>query len=172
MGGFLFHLHIELACCHGLQTETWAAAHTSVLKSGCAEKMMFNLLAYSRKKNRFPIYRWIWHLDHNARLAYYSVRGFPLCFWLYLFGSLIPTSPLVKNPPTNAGDMGSFPDLGRSHSLQSKAHAAQLLSPCSRAHEPQLLKPTCLETVLHNKKRNCTEQPPHLQEELALPGCN
>ena len=26
-----------------------------------------------------------------------------------------PGSPVVKNPPANAGDMGLIPDLGRSH---------------------------------------------------------
>ena len=36
---------------------------------------------------------------------------------------------MVKNPPVNAGDMGSIPDPGRSHMPQSnKAYAPQLLS--------------------------------------------
>ena len=30
-----------------------------------------------------------------------------------------PGGAVVKNPPANAGDMGSSPDLGRSHMLQS-----------------------------------------------------
>ena len=30
-----------------------------------------------------------------------------------------PGGAVVKNPPANAGDTGSSPDLGRSHMLQS-----------------------------------------------------
>ena len=30
-----------------------------------------------------------------------------------------PGSPVVKNPPANAGDTGLIPDRGRSHVLQS-----------------------------------------------------
>ena len=30
-----------------------------------------------------------------------------------------PGGTVVKNPPANAGDMGSFPGPGRSHMLQS-----------------------------------------------------
>ena len=29
-----------------------------------------------------------------------------------------PGGPVVENPPTNAGDTGSTPGLGRSHMLQ------------------------------------------------------
>ena len=29
-----------------------------------------------------------------------------------------PSGSVVKNPPANAGDIGSIPDLGRSHMLQ------------------------------------------------------
>ena len=53
-----------------------------------------------------------------------------------------PGGAVVKNPPANAGDMGSIPGPGRSHMPQSnKACALQLLSLHSRAHEPQLLSP-------------------------------
>ena len=48
---------------------------------------------------------------------------------------------MVKNLPANAGDMGSSPDPGRSHMLQSNSHAPQLLNLRARAHEPQLLSP-------------------------------
>ena len=57
---------------------------------------------------------------------------------------------MVKNPPANAGDMGSSPGLGRSHMPQSnQAHVPQLLSlratiteACvPRAHAPQQEKP-------------------------------
>ena len=51
---------------------------------------------------------------------------------------------VVKNPPANAGDLGSIPDLGRAHGPWSNhAPVPQLLSLCSRAQEPQLLKPMC-----------------------------
>ena len=44
---------------------------------------------------------------------------------------------VVKNPPANAGDMGSIPGPGRSHRQQSNsAGAPQLLGLCSRAQEP------------------------------------
>ena len=51
-----------------------------------------------------------------------------------------PGGAVVKNPPANAGDMGSSPGPGRSHMPQSnKACAPQLLSLSSRACDPQLL---------------------------------
>ena len=54
---------------------------------------------------------------------------------------------MVKNPPANAGDMGSIPGPGRSHVPRSnEARAPQLLSLCSRAHEPQLLSPRATTT--------------------------
>ena len=31
-----------------------------------------------------------------------------------------PAGPLAKNPPANAGDIGSIPDLGRLHMPRSK----------------------------------------------------
>ena len=50
-----------------------------------------------------------------------------------------PGGSVVKNLPANAGDMGSIPDPGRSHMLQSnQARAPQLLSLFSRAHALQL----------------------------------
>ena len=53
-----------------------------------------------------------------------------------------PGGSVVKNPPANAGDMGSISDPGRSHMLWSnRAHAPQLLSLRSGAREPQLLNP-------------------------------
>ena len=45
-----------------------------------------------------------------------------------------PGGSVVKNPPANAGDMGSIPDPGRSHMPQSnRASAPPLLSLFSRA---------------------------------------
>ena len=47
---------------------------------------------------------------------------------------------MVKNLPTNAGDVGLIPDQGGSHVQQRGwACALQLLSQCSGAREPQLL---------------------------------
>ena len=82
-----------------------------------------------------------------------------------------PGGAVVKNPPANAGDMGSSPGPGRSHMPQSnKAHVPQLLSlrsiarkPQYRARVPQLLKPECLEPMLNKRTREATEQK---QEEL------
>ena len=55
-----------------------------------------------------------------------------------------PGGAVVKNPPVNAGHMGSSPGPGRSHMLQSnETRATQLLSLRSKAREPQLLKSEC-----------------------------
>ena len=55
--------------------------------------------------------------------------------------------PVVKNPPANAGDMGSNLGLGRSHMPRSNyARAPQLLSLHSTAHVPQLLSPRATTT--------------------------
>ena len=49
-----------------------------------------------------------------------------------------------KDPPANAGDMGSIPDSGRSPLLQrNEAHVPQLLTLGSKAHVSQTLKPAC-----------------------------
>ena len=62
---------------------------------------------------------------------------------------------MVKNPPANAGDTGLSPGPGRSHMPRSnKARVPQLLSLRSRAREPQVLKPTRLEPVLRNKRKD------------------
>ena len=59
----------------------------------------------------------------------------------------LPQWSMVTNLPTNAGDMGSIPGLGRSWMLQSnEACAPQLLNVCSRAQEPQLLSPCAAAT--------------------------
>ena len=47
-----------------------------------------------------------------------------------------PGGAVVKNPPTNAGDMGLSPGLGRSHMPWSnESHAPQLLSLCATTTE-------------------------------------
>ena len=74
-----------------------------------------------------------------------------------------PGGTVVKNPPANAGDMGSIPGPGRSHMLQSNwTCAPQLLSLRSRAREPQLLSPHAT-TVEARTLRACApqqEEPP------------
>ena len=51
-----------------------------------------------------------------------------------------PGGSVVENPPANAGDTGSIPDLERSHMWWSNyVRVPQLLSLCSRAGELQLL---------------------------------
>ena len=80
---------------------------------------------------------------------------------------------MVKNPPANAGDMGSSPGLGKSHMPRgNQAHEPQLLSLRSRAREPQLLKPMHLEPVLRNRKSHCSEKPMHCNKEPKQPKIN
>ena len=71
-----------------------------------------------------------------------------------------PGGSMVRNPPANAGDMGSIPGSGRSYMLQSsQAHVPQLLSPCSSAQEPTATEPT--EASMH---RACAPQENHGNE--------
>ena len=66
---------------------------------------------------------------------------------------------MVKNPPANAGDMGSIPGLGRSHMPQSnEARAPQLLSLRSRAHKPQLLSLRATITEAHVPRARAPQQ--------------
>ena len=55
-----------------------------------------------------------------------------------------PGGPVVKNPPTNAGDMGLIPGPERSHMpWVMYTHEPQLLNLCSEAQKLQLLSPCC-----------------------------
>ena len=66
---------------------------------------------------------------------------------------------VVKNPPANAGDMGSSPGPGRSHVPQSNsARAPQQLSLRSRAHEPQLLSPRAATTEARAPRARAPQQ--------------
>ena len=58
---------------------------------------------------------------------------------------------MVKNPPANAGDMGSIPGPG----------ATKPVSHNYRARAPQLLKPTHLEPVLRDKRSHRNKKPVH-----------
>ena len=50
-----------------------------------------------------------------------------MCIYMYIYICMyvknihqhFPGCAVVKNPPANAGDMGSSPGLGRSHMLRS-----------------------------------------------------
>ena len=55
-----------------------------------------------------------------------------------------PSGSVVKNPPANAGDMGSIPGLGRLHL------PIELLNLSSRAWELQLLNLLALEPALRS----------------------
>ena len=75
-----------------------------------------------------------------------------------------PGGAVVKNPPANAGDMGSSPGPGRSHMPWSNyAHAPQLLSVHSRAREPQLLSPCATTTEAHVPRARAPQQAKPLQ---------
>ena len=50
-------------------------------------------------------------------------------------GADFPGGPVVKEPPANAGDVGSIPGLGRSHMLCGNEGRGPLLSPRSAARE-------------------------------------
>ena len=77
-----------------------------------------------------------------------------------------PGSPVVMNPPANAGDMGSIPGPGRFHMLQgNKAPVPQLLSPRSRACKLQLLKLARREPVLRNTRSHFNNKPALQSEE-------
>ena len=61
---------------------------------------------------------------------------------------------MVKNPPANAGDMGSIPGLERSH------------MPCdNEAQAPQLLSLSIQSPCSANKRGHHNEKPSHLNEE-------
>ena len=60
---------------------------------------------------------------------------------------------MVENLPANAGDTGSSPGLGGSHTPRS-----------NWAHEPQLLS-LRVEPVLRNKRSRDSERPAHRDEE-------
>ena len=52
-----------------------------------------------------------------------------------------PGSPVVKNPPASAEDIGSIPDPGRFHMLQGNPYTATTEPLCPRAHALQQEKP-------------------------------
>ena len=96
--------------------------------------------------------------------------GFISCSWQdpKIRAGGFPGGSAVKNPPTNAGDTGSIPNLGRSH----KAYAPQLLSLCSGAQELQLLKFVRPEPGLHNKRSHHSEKPMQHNQRVDPTHCN
>ena len=62
----------------------------------------------------------------------------------------MPVGPVVENLPTNPGDTGSIPGLGRSY-----------MPPHSRAHVPPLLKPT----HLHQRVAPASATKAHAQQQ-------
>ena len=75
-----------------------------------------------------------------------------------------PGGPVVKNPPSNAGDAGSIPDRG-----PKIPHAVRQLSPCAatteltrpkeRAHVPQTtapMRPGACKTQLERENPHAT----------------
>ena len=71
---------------------------------------------------------------------------------------------MSKNPPANAGDMGSIQCLVQE---DSTGHAAtKPMHHHYRALALQILKATMhLEPVLRNKRSHCNEKPMHCEEE-------
>ena len=66
----------------------------------------------------------------------------------------LPGGPVVKNPPSNAGDKGSIPGWGT-----KIPHAVGQLILCAttrEAHMLQLLSPCTLQPVLPSKRSPCT----------------
>ena len=81
-----------------------------------------------------------------------------------------PGGAVVKNPPANAGDMGSIPGPGRSHMPWSnKSHAPQLLRLRSGACELQLLSLYATTTEAHMPRACALQQEKPLQWESHTP---
>jgi len=77
-------------------------------------------------------------IDHKT-----SINKFKR-IWGFSVGSM------VKDPPTNTGDMGSIPGPGGSHMPWSNyARVPQLLNLCSRVWKPQPLSPRAETTEAH-----------------------
>ena len=83
---------------------------------------------------------------------------------------------MVKNPPANAGDMGSIPGPGRSYmpgatkpgAAKHRNYWTSALEPVSCSYwagAPQLPKPSSLEPVLHQKRSCQMDKPEHHNEE-------
>ena len=77
-------------------------------------------------------------------LVYIKIQRFATIEAIKIFATWTSlVVPVIKNLPTNAGDMGPIPGTGRSSIPQdNEAHAPQVLKPtCPRAHALQQEKP-------------------------------
>ena len=80
----------------------------------------------------------------------------------------LPSCPVVKNPPANAGDTGSVPGLERYHMLTTKPLHHIYRNLCSRTREPQLPGPRSATREATAMRNSCTST----QERIALTCCN
>ena len=72
-------------------------------------------------------------------------------------GPVVETNKQKKNPPANAGDIGSI--LAQEDSTCLKATKPCTTEPRSRTWDSQLLKSAALEHMLCNKRNNCNGKP-------------
>ena len=63
-----------------------------------------------------------------------------------------PRDPVVKKPPTNAGDMGSIPGLGRSHKVQRSDPIIKTAEPTLQSPRAATTEPACC-----NDRSPCTQ---------------
>ena len=119
-------------------------------------------------------YLWLVGEEEHVRqewvvLAFGFVIPLP-AFILRQIGRDFPGDTVVKNPPANAGDTGSNPGPGRSHTPWSNwACAPQLLSLRFRAREPQLLSLRAATTEAHAPRARAPQQEKPPQWEAHTP---
>ena len=120
-----------------------------------------------------PLWRTVWKFLKKLKIELSYDPAIPL-LGIYPEKTIIqkescwgfPGGAVVKNPPANAGDMGSSPGPGRSHMPQSNLSLCATTTELrSRAREPQLLKPAYLEPLLCNKRSHRNEKPEHRNKE-------
>ena len=76
----------------------------------------------------------------------------------------IPWYPVVKNPPANAGDVGTIPGKGRCHmSRDTWFHSPQLLSPWATTTEAHALEPKCDDYWAHEPQVESNNHSPQLE---------
>ena len=69
-----------------------------------------------------------------------------------------PGGSVVKNPPVNAGDVGSITGLGRSPEKEMAIHSTILAWKIPRTEEPGGLQPMGSQTVRHDLVTNHTHR--------------
>ena len=83
---------------------------------------------------------------------------------LIIFYRGFPGGPVVKNPSSSAGDMGSIP--GRATKIP---HAAGQLSPCTTTTEPTLPEALVPQLERENLHATTREKPAHRNEDQMQP---